>query len=123
MACFCYYLNSIDMKTRFVLLLFTFVAFSCFAQSTMKVASFKVNGVCEMCKKTIENALHIESVKAVNWNPDTKVIKVKFDESKISLDSIHRRIVAVGYDTDKYSATDISYSSLHKCCKYERKAK
>ena len=109
-----------DMKTQLLLFLF---AFNSFAQSTLKVASFKVKGVCEMCKKTIESALHIESVKAVNWNPDTKIVKVKFEESKISLDSIHRRIVAVGYDTDKYSATDTSYSSLHKCCKYERKEK
>ena len=111
------------MKTKLLLFLFAFIALNGFAQSTLKVASFKVNGVCEMCKKTIESALHIESVKAVNWNPDTKIVKVKFDESKISLDSIQRRIVAVGYDTDKYSATDTSYSSLHKCCKYERKTK
>jgi copper chaperone CopZ len=111
------------MKTTVVLFLFIFIAFTGFAQSTMKVTSFKVNGVCEMCKKTIENALHIESVKAVNWNPDTKIIKVKFDESKISLDSIHRRIIAVGYDTDKYSANDTAYATLHKCCKYERKTK
>ena len=79
MAFFCYSLKSMDMKTKFFLFLFTFVTISCYAQSTIKVASFKVNGVCEMCKKTIENALHIESVKAVNWNPDTKIIKVKFD--------------------------------------------
>ena len=100
-----------------------FLSLSLMAQTSWENARFEVMGNCNMCKKTIENALHIESVKAVNWNPDTKIVKVKFDESKISLDSIHRRIVAVGYDTDKYSATDISYSSLHKCCKYERKAK
>lgn len=111
------------MKTKFILFLFTFIVFNGFAQSTIKVASFKVNGKCEMCKKTIESALHIESVKAVNWNPDTKIIKVKFDESKISLDSIHRRIVAVGYDTEKYSASDTTYSSLHNCCKYDRQKK
>ena len=111
------------MKTKSILFLLCFIALSVFAQQVVKVVSFKVYGNCGMCKTTIENALHIPSVKAVNWNPDTKILKIKFDESQISLDSLHKRIIAVGYDTDQYSTSDTAYASLHKCCKYERKKK
>lgn len=100
------------------LLLLVFV--SAVAQSNIQKASFKVNGVCDLCKKTIEKSLQINSVQAAIWNPDSKVLKVKYDSSLISLDSIQKRIAAVGYDTEKYKASDSTYTNLHKCCKYER---
>ena len=37
-----------------------------------------------------------------------------------SLDEIHQRIAAVGYDTDKIKANDEAYAKLDECCKYER---
>jgi len=109
------------MKKSIVGLFLLLISVSIVAQSSIQTASFKVNGVCELCKKTIEGSLHISSIKGASWNPDTKTLKVKFDASLISLDSIHRRIAAVGYDTDKYKASDSTFNNLHKCCKYERK--
>jgi copper chaperone CopZ len=96
------------------------VCSSAMAQNTIQKASFKVNGVCDLCKKTIEKSLQINSVQAAIWNPDSKVLKVKYDAALISLDSIQKRVAAVGYDTDKYKASEADYTNLHKCCKYER---
>lgn len=83
--------------------------------------TFKVWGNCDMCKETIEGALKTDGVTAANWNTETKMIEVKFDSTKISLDQIQQKIAAVGYDTDKYKGDDKAYDGLHKCCKYERK--
>lgn len=84
--------------------------------------TFKVWGNCDMCKKTIETALKVDGVKKATWNVETKQMLVKFDPSKISLDQIHQKIAAVGYDTDKVKGDDTAYNNLHGCCQYERRS-
>jgi len=76
-----------------------------------------------MCKKNIETAVKINGVKKAVWNEETKVFKVTFDDSKISLNQIHEKIAAAGYDTEKTSGSDKAYNSLEECCKYDRKVK
>lgn len=109
------------MKMKFIVVLMLSITLKSFSQNPNTIVSFKVYGNCGMCKQSIEKALQIESIKACSWNPDSKLLRLKFDERLISLDSLHKRIVAIGYDTDKYKANDLAYDSLHKCCKYERK--
>ncbi len=83
--------------------------------------SFNVKGNCGMCKTKIEKAANsVEGVSSVNWNVDTKVITLLFNESKTNLDAIHNAIAKVGYDTDKVKANDEVYNNLHGCCKYDR---
>ncbi len=83
--------------------------------------SFNVKGNCGMCKTKIEKAANsVEGVSVANWDVNTKVIIVSFDESKTNLDAIHNAIAKVGYDTDKIKANDEVYSNLHGCCKYDR---
>lgn len=91
------------------------------AQSKPTVSTIRVEGNCEMCKKSIESALVMPGVYAAFWNPDSKKLKIKYDTTKISLDSIERKLANIGYDNQGYRATDSVYSLLHKCCKYERK--
>ena len=92
-----------------------------FAQSRTEKATFKVYGECEMCKQNIEKAASVQGVSAAIWNMDSKVLRIKFSPEVISRDSIHMLIAHAGYDTELYRAEDTIYSSLPKCCKYERK--
>jgi copper chaperone CopZ len=84
----------------------------------IKKESFKVSGNCEMCKNRIESSLKVDGIEAAQWNPDTKVMKVKYDADKITIEKIHQLISAAGYDTDKEKANESAYTSLPKCCQY-----
>lgn len=86
-----------------------------------KTETFKVYGNCGMCEQTIEGSLSkVKGVKKADWNKETKEMKVTYNDKKISLDEIKQKIAAVGYDTDKFRASDAAYNGLHGCCQYER---
>jgi copper chaperone CopZ len=94
--------------------------------SSLKLTTvkFKVYGNCGMCKSTIETSLKsVKGVAAAIWDVDAKVITVTYNPKKIELLDIHKKIAAVGYDTDKAKAADAVYSNLHGCCQYERPKK
>jgi mercuric ion binding protein len=116
------------MKTTSLLLAICFSIFSIsFTLSNPtnfpgdKTVEFKVSGNCGMCKNTIETSLKgVKGVKSSTWNKDTKVIKVTYEPAQISEEQIHQKIADSGYDTEKKKGSDKSYSSLHKCCQYNR---
>ena len=81
-------------------------------------ASFKVMGVCEMCKKRIEKALKTKGVETADWDIDTKMLSVVFDTTKITLDKIHVRIADVGHDTELKQSKESTYKALPDCCHY-----
>ena len=86
-----------------------------------KTVTFKVYGNCGMCKSTIENALKdVKGIKSATWDTKTKMITVTFNPKKIELGTIHKKIAAVGYDTEKAKAKDEVYNNLHGCCQYDR---
>jgi len=84
-------------------------------------STFKVWGNCEMCKETIESSLKVDGIVKADWNVDTKIMTVSYDESKITLDQIQKNIASVGYDNEKYKGDDKAYSELAGCCQYDRK--
>lgn len=84
-------------------------------------STFKIWGNCEMCKETIEGSLKTDAIINADWNVDTKIMTVTYDNSKISLDQIQKKVAAVGYDTEKYKGDDKAYTELAGCCQYERK--
>ncbi|MCC7244141.1 MAG: heavy-metal-associated domain-containing protein [Saprospiraceae bacterium] len=81
---------------------------------------FKVYGNCGMCEKRIEKAAKIEGVISADWDKETHMISVVFDEKRVKPSQIHAAIAAVGHDTDKVRADDSVYASLHECCQYDR---
>ncbi len=91
------------------------------APSNTKTETFKVWGNCGMCKETIEASLKTEGVVKANWNKDSKMIAITYDTLKTTLDEIHTKIAASGYDTEKLKGDDEAYSNLHECCQYKRK--
>ena len=84
--------------------------------------SFKVNGVCEMCKHRIENALTKSGgVWSASWEEGSKTLVVKYDKLKTDPDKIQHTIASVGHDTDKFKAPDNVYATLPDCCHYARR--
>lgn len=105
----------------FMLAAFAMLSVSVFAQE--KTESFKVYGNCGMCKKRIEKTAKTDGVSAATWDVETKMLTVIYDATKISNDSIQKKVAAVGHDTEKFEADDKVYEKLPGCCLYERKKK
>jgi hypothetical protein len=108
------------MKTLAVLFTCIFIVSSAlFAQEPSVVeAHFKVYGNCSMCKTRIEKSLKIKEVKYVRWNKKSKDLMVAYLSPSITVDSLQRRVAAVGHDTEKYKAPDAIYNELPSCCLY-----
>lgn len=106
---------------HFILLLTAVFSLSAFTASAAdQTLTFMVKGSCGMCKKKIETSLRIKGVKKVNWDKESKMLTVTFNPDQISLDEIHHRVAAVGYDTEKVKASDEAYARLDDCCRYDR---
>jgi copper chaperone CopZ len=88
-----------------------------------KTESVKIYGNCGMCKTKIEKAGNLKNISQVDWNEDTKMATLTYDESKTNQDEILKRIALVGYDSDKFLAPADVYSKLPGCCQYDREAK
>lgn len=109
------------MKTKIlgIVALFMFGATAVFAAN--KTESFKVLGNCEMCKARIEKAAKsVDGVTAADWNAETKMLELTFDDSKTDAKKVQEAIAKVGHDTDLHKATDQAYNKIADCCKYER---
>lgn len=90
-----------------------------FAQS--KTEKIEVKGKCGMCETRIEKAANsVEGVSKADWDQESMMATVVFDESKTSLDDIQKAIAEVGHDTGKHKASDEIYDKLPGCCKYDR---
>lgn len=80
-----------------------------------------VAGKCGMCEARIENAaLQVVGVTGAQWKQDNQMLKVTFDKSQTTTDSIQRAMAGAGHDTKGHLATTIAYDNLPACCHYER---
>lgn len=85
--------------------------------------TFKVNGVCDMCKHTIESALKKSpAVYSADWDADSKLLLVKFNRLKTTPAKIEKLVASTGHDTQHVKADANAYNSLPDCCRYERKS-
>jgi hypothetical protein len=85
-----------------------------------KTETVKVYGNCGMCEKTIEAAANEKKKVEADWNQDTKMLTVTYDQKATNLDEVLKKIAAAGYDSDKFRSTDEKYKQLHGCCQYDR---
>ena len=103
-----------------VLLSFT----ACKAQiKNQKTEMVKIFGNCGMCKKTIEKAGNVKKIAQIDWNKDTKMATISYDEAKTNPTEILKRIATSGYDNEEFYAPNEVYANLPECCQYERKTK
>lgn len=90
------------------------------ADGTTMTSKFKVFGNCGMCEKRIEKAAKIDGVSVADWDVDTKILTITFDEKVVKPRMVHQAVAAVGHDTELVRADDAVYAQLHACCQYER---
>ena len=116
------------MKNKVTCLFIGAIAVRCSVSANCQEASatpakvtckFKVEGVCDMCKKVIENAAFIKGVKYASWDKESGMIEVVYKSAKTSEQLIHESIAKSGYTTEKVKAGDKAYNSLPDCCKYK----
>lgn len=100
---------------------FMLVSVFSFAQTSQK-QTVKVWGECGMCKKTIEKAAKQAGATTADWNVDTKILTVAYNDKQTDISTIEKSIAAAGYDTNNFTASDEAYKKLHSCCQYERKS-
>jgi hypothetical protein len=86
--------------------------------------SFKVDGICGMCKKRIETAaLKTKGVKFAIWSVKTHNLNLIMDERKTDITTVQQNILKVGHDVfdadnKKVVAPEEAYNAVHPCCKY-----
>jgi copper chaperone CopZ len=109
------------MKTK-LLSLVTLLMFGVIAVfAGTKTGEFKVYGNCDMCKTRIEKAAKsVSGVSKADWNKETKMLALTFDDSKTDVKKVETAIVKAGHDTDLNKATTETYAKLPSCCKYDR---
>lgn len=106
---------------------FSFLAFFFFCSASLfakeKTDNVKVLGNCESCKSRIEKAAKAAGATKADWNDETQILSVTYDDAGTSLLSIEKGIAAVGHDTRDVKATNVAYDKLHSCCQYDRTGK
>ena len=90
------------------------------ASTQQKTETFKVWGKCDMCKARIEKTVKVEGATSANWDTKAQLLAVTYDPAKTNVESLSKKLAAVGHDTEKYKATDEAYSKLPGCCHYDR---
>jgi mercuric transport protein len=110
------------MRTyKFYLVVITALLVSAAVFGQTKTETFKVSGNCGMCESRIETAAKdVDGVTSADWDKKTKKIVVTYDDTKTSLEAIHKAIANAGYDTEKEKADEKTYNDLPKCCQYTR---
>lgn len=88
--------------------------------SASKTETFKVWGICNMCKTRIEKTVKAEGITEAVWDTKTQMLTISYDHSKTTRDDLSKKLASVGHDTEKYKATDEVYEKLPECCHYER---
>ena len=108
------------MKSIIIFFLSIFSFFSVSAQDKKDIVTehYNVNGVCEQCKKRIENAAFVKGVKKAEWNIDTHDLMLIYKPSKTIADIILAGIAMAGHDNEKVKAADEAYNKLPECCHY-----
>ena len=105
-------------KIQILIILFLVISFSAIAQKDVETTTIHVDGICDMCKERIENALDVNGVKYAKWDLESHNCEIAYRTDKITEEELHKLLNAVGHDTDKSTASDEEYESVHECCKY-----
>lgn len=109
------------MKTKMLSLVALFMMGMATVFAGNKTETFKVRGNCGMCEKRIEKAANsVAGVDSADWNKETKMIEVSFDDSKTDVHKVHMAIAKAGHDTEMHKAKDEVYNELPGCCQYDR---
>ena len=106
-------------KTLIILIFFPILTLAQQSQKKIVASQFRVEGNCEMCKKTIEKAgLSIRGVKMAKWDIPSNQLSLLYPTKKVELVNIHNAIAKSGYSTSETKAKEEDYNKLPICCQY-----
>lgn len=112
------------MKTLKVLAASLVAIVVCFAtlHAEVKEVKIKTTAECEMCKTAIEKAVNkLSGIEKSDLDYKTRILTVKFDTEKTTLDKIKTAVSKAGYDADEVKADKKAFRKLPKCCQKEAK--
>ncbi len=111
------------MKTKVLSLVALFMMGAVSVFATNKTEKIEVKGNCGMCESRIEKTVKaIDGVSKADWDKETKILDVTFDDTKTTSNKIEVAIAKVGHDTPQHKASTEVYDKLPGCCKYDRTA-
>ena len=74
--------------------------------------------MCGMCETNIKDALlGVDGIVKVSVDLDKKIGNVSYDQQKINLSEIEKKIADAGYQANEMLANKLIYEKLPKCCK------
>jgi periplasmic mercuric ion binding protein len=104
------------MKTIVLFLSFLLVSFS-FSQEKKPTVTIKTNSECGDCKDRIEGKLnYTKGIIFAELDYKTKILTVKYNSKKITLDQIKKIVSEIGYDADEVKAVESAQKALPLCC-------
>lgn len=80
----------------------------------------QVTGTCSSCKKGIETAAFEKNTAQAEWDSQTQIATITFDNRKTTLDAVLRKIALSGYDNQRYLAPADAVSKIDACCQSKR---
>ncbi len=110
------------MKTLKRTLTFALILASLTVLAKNITTKFKVEGQCGECKENIEQALDIPGVSYAEWNVESKMLTIRYNDRKIALDEIHGIISNIGYATSEQRANLEAQKKLSACCQPKTKS-
>lgn len=108
------------MKLLNVILLSMLLLQGCSSIPNAATGEAMVNGNCSMCEETIEEAGSEQGVSEVDWDRETRKATIIFDSTQTTEGAVLQRIAQVGYDNERFLASDEAYAGRPKCCHYKR---
>jgi copper chaperone CopZ len=90
-------------------------------QPKVESAAIAVNTVvCDMCSKTITDAVKkIDGVNSISVDVEKKIATVEFISTKTNLASLEKSITDAGYNANDKKRNPDAYEHLPGCCKGE----
>ena len=108
------------MKKMMVLMM-SALLLSGVASAKVVKTTFKVGGVCDLCKARIEKAARsVPGVKTASWNVKSKQMVLTYDNKLTAPRKVEAAIAGVGHDAGSVKATSAAYQKLPGCCRYRR---
>ena len=106
------------MSSKFVCFLLILSSFGFVsAQSNIEVVKINTSAECGTCEKILEDHLnYVKGILYADLDVETKVLVVKYNAKKTSLEKIKEEISHLGYDADEVKANAVKQNSLPKCC-------
>ncbi|HEY0750075.1 MAG TPA: carboxypeptidase-like regulatory domain-containing protein, partial [Chitinophagaceae bacterium] len=106
------------MKHIIILITFSVMHFTTVFAQVDTTVSFKVSGLCGMCKQRIEKAANLKGVESAKWSAADQLLTVKYNSGKATIDQLHQAVANAGHDTELKKANDEVYKNLPDCCLY-----